>query len=243
MIDSGVIGRILFAQIDSLWWRGHSYYDLWWRGCWDKEGGGCTLNHAVHHIDMLGWMMGRPKSITAVLANLAHDNAEVEDISLAVMQYEQGAVAQMTSSVIHYGEQQSLKFQGEYAGISAPWEVHTYQAQDNGFPKDDPDRKRNIEKQYEALAKLKYEGHTAEIADFLEAIEEEKRPLIQGQDGRLTIELVSSIYKAGFTGASVELPLKETDSFYTAEGIQKNIRKFNKKSKSVENFSEHKITL
>ena len=31
----------LHAQIDSYWWRAHNYYDLWWRGTWEKEGGGC----------------------------------------------------------------------------------------------------------------------------------------------------------------------------------------------------------
>ena len=88
----------------SLWWRGHCYYDLWWRGSWEKEGGGCTLNHAVHHIDMLGWLMGRPKKVTAVLSNASHDNAEVEDISIAVLQYEKGSLARVTSSVIDHGE-------------------------------------------------------------------------------------------------------------------------------------------
>ena len=58
LLDSGLAGKVRHAEIDSFWWRAHSYYDLWWRGTWEKEGGGCTLNHAVHHIDMLGWMMG-----------------------------------------------------------------------------------------------------------------------------------------------------------------------------------------
>ncbi|MDR1699758.1 MAG: Gfo/Idh/MocA family oxidoreductase [Lachnoclostridium sp.] len=243
IIDSGVIGRILFAQIDSLWWRGHSYYDLWWRGCWDKEGGGCTLNHAVHHIDMLGWMMGRPKKVTAVLSNLAHDNAEVEDISLAIMEYEEGALAQVTSSVIHYGEKQSLKFQGEHAAVSTPWEVHAFHSQENGFPKANPELEEKINQQYEALGSLEYEGHTAEIANFMQAVLEGKRPLIQGQDARLTIELISAIYKAGFTGIPVELPLKENDPFYTVKGMQSNIRKFHEKGKSIENFTDDKITL
>ena len=80
LLDSGIAGPVRSAQVDSFWWRGHCYYDLWWRGTWEKEGGGCTLNHAVHHIDMLGWMMGLPKRVTSVLANTAHDNAEVEDL-------------------------------------------------------------------------------------------------------------------------------------------------------------------
>ena len=58
-LDSGLAGKICHAQVDSFWWRGHCYYDLWWRGTWQKEGGGCTLNHAVHHIDAIQWMLLR----------------------------------------------------------------------------------------------------------------------------------------------------------------------------------------
>ena len=108
LLDSGIAGPVRHAQIDSLWFRGHSYYDLWWRGTWEKEGGGCTLNHAVHHIDMLGWMMGLPKRVTSVLANTAHDNAEVEDLSMPILEYP-GALGQLTASVVHHGEEQALR--------------------------------------------------------------------------------------------------------------------------------------
>jgi predicted dehydrogenase len=100
VLDQKMIGKVAHAQVDSLWWRGHSYYDLWWRGTWEKEGGGCTLNHAVHHIDMLQWMLGLPTDIFAVTSNALHDNAEVEDLSVAVLRYENGSLAQVTSSVV-----------------------------------------------------------------------------------------------------------------------------------------------
>ena len=99
------------------------YYDLWWRGTWEKEGGGYTLNHAVHHIDMLCWMMGLPDKVTSILANTAHDNAEVEDLSGSVLQYPH-ALGQLTASVVHHGEEQQLVFQCEKAKISAPFSVH-----------------------------------------------------------------------------------------------------------------------
>ncbi len=66
VLDSGLAGRVLHAQVDSYWWRGPSYYDLWWRGTWQSEGGGCTLNNAVHHIDALQWMVGMPVEIQAM---------------------------------------------------------------------------------------------------------------------------------------------------------------------------------
>ena len=37
VLDSGLAGKILHAQVDSHWWRGHCYYDLWWRGTWEKK--------------------------------------------------------------------------------------------------------------------------------------------------------------------------------------------------------------
>ena len=76
-VDSNLAGKICLANVQSAWWRGHCYYDLWWRGTWEKEGGGPTLNHAVHHIDMLNWLEGRlPESVMAMLANVMHDNAD-----------------------------------------------------------------------------------------------------------------------------------------------------------------------
>ena len=138
LLDSGIAGKVRHAQIDSLWFRGHSYYDLWWRGTWEKEGGGCTLNHAVHHIDMLGWMMGLPQRVTSVLANTGHDNAEVEDLSISVMEYPH-ALATVTASVVHHGEDQKLIFQCEKAKLAAPFSVFASQPQPNGFPLSEPD--------------------------------------------------------------------------------------------------------
>ncbi len=85
---------------------------MWWRGLWEKEGGGPTLNHAVHHIDMLNWLEGKlPEAVMAMLANVMHDNSEVEDLSLAMLEYQDGSLAQVTSSVIHHGEQQGIELQ------------------------------------------------------------------------------------------------------------------------------------
>src|SRR5665811_365013 len=94
-------------SIDSAWWRGLPYYDLSWRGTWESEGGGPTLNHAIHHIDLLLWMMGEPQAVAAMMTNAWHDNAEVEDLSIALLRYER-ALAQLTSSVVHHGQRQQI---------------------------------------------------------------------------------------------------------------------------------------
>src|SRR5690625_7498817 len=90
VLVSGKVGRIDNARIASEWWRGHSYYDLWWRGTWASEGGGCTLNHAIHNIDISLWLLGRPRAMTAMMTNDGHDNAEAEDLSVASLHYAPG---------------------------------------------------------------------------------------------------------------------------------------------------------
>ena len=241
VLDAQLIGKIVHAQIDSLWWRGHSYYDLWWRGTWEKEGGGCTLNHAVHHIDMLCWMLGLPNKVTAVISNASHDNAEVEDISAAILQYDggfcaKGALAQITSSVIHHGEEQQIVFQGEKARVSFPWRVAANVAQPNGFPTAEQNQEliNQLNTYYESLPKLAYSLHKGQIDDVLSAIEKGVKPLIGGKDGRKTIELITAIYKAGTEQKAVELPIKKDDPFYTVKGMKEKVPRFYQKTASVE---------
>lgn len=244
--DSGLAGKICFAQIDSAWWRAHCYYDLWWRGTWEKEGGGPTLNHAVHHIDMLNWLKGElPQVVTALLSNVMHDNSEVEDLSVACMQYADGSLAQVTSSVVHHGEEQGVTLQCADAKLSAPWGVKAETGQANGFPKPEGNQEliSRISAFYEALPDLKYEGHTGEIDDVLRALEEGGRPMITGEDGRKTAELISAIYKAGCTGSIVRLPIGKDDDYYTFQGILKHAVHFYEKKTSVENFADEAFTL
>jgi len=236
VLDSGMIGKIVHAQIDSHWWRGHCYYDLWWRGLWEKEGGGCTLNHAVHHIDMLGWMMGLPEDVCAVLTNTSHDNAEVEDLSVAVLRYSDGALAQVTSSVVHHGEEQQIIFHGEKARISAPWRVVSHKSRPNGHPVPDPEFEQEVEKYYKTLPTVLHDGHTGQIDDVMTAVESGGMPMIGGTDGRLTIELITAIYKAGTEKRSVSLPITNNDPFYTVEGMHSKVPRFYEKTVSAQDF-------
>lgn len=242
-LDSKLAGDIVHAQIDSFWWRGHSYYDLWWRGTWEKEGGGCTLNHAVHHIDMTAWMLGMPEEVSSVISNTSHDNAEVEDISIAILKYKSGALAQITSSVVHHGEEQQLVFQGKKARISAPFKVYASTEMSNGFPERNGTLEEEITTYYDKLPESKYIGHTAQIDNVLNSLETGEKVLINGEDGKRTIELITSIYKAASTRLPVTLPISSDDEFYTVAGIQKNVPHFYEKTTSINNFENEKITI
>lgn len=246
LLDSGLAGRMRFAQVDSAWWRAHCYYDLWWRGTWEKEGGGPTLNHAVHHIDMLNWLAGKaPTTVFAMLSNVMHDNAEVEDISVACVKYDDNSIAEILSSVVHHGEEQGITLQCENAKIAVPFDVKAETGQANGFPKDGGNTEliAKITDYYNSLPDLKYEGHTGEIDDYLTALENGSRPMITGEDGKKTVELISAIYASGFTGQALNMPLPKDSVYYREGGIVKSAPHFYEKSASVENFADEAITV
>jgi len=243
VLGSGLIGKVLHAQVDSFWWRGHNYYDLWWRGTWDKEGGGCTMNHAVHHIDIFQWMMGMPAEVHAIAANLAHDNSEVEDFSTAVLRYADGRLGQITASLIHHGEEQQLLVQGERASVAVPWRVTATLAKENGFPEEDTALRAEVLSFYEKLPALRYEGHDGQIDNFLNAIAGREALLVDGDEGRRTLELITAIYLSAHLGQPVTLPLPPAALFYTREGILGNARRFHEKTRSVDRFRADDITL
>jgi predicted dehydrogenase len=243
LLDGGAIGRVLHGQADSFWWRGSNYYDLWWRGTWDKEGGGCTMNHAVHQIDQFHWLMGMPDEVRALTLNLAHENSEVEDFSTAVLRYDDGRVGQITASLVHHGEEQQLAFQGERAKLGVPWQVKAMRQRENGFPETDDALVADLTRRYHALPEVVHDGHDGQVADFLDAIEGRGTLLVDGAAGRRTIELVTAIYQSSHTGQAVRLPLTPADPFYTRAGILATAKRFHRKTRSVENFADNAITL
>lgn len=242
MLDEHVGGKVLHAMVNSLWWRGDNYYDIWWRGTWDKECGGCTTSHAVHHLDLMQWMIGMPQEVQAVITNVAHTNSECEDISIAIMRYP-GMLAQMTASIVTHDEAQELVFQTQRARLSIPWKLHASTALENGFPQVDGATERELQAYYDGLPSLSVEGHPAQVENFIDAIEGKGDLLIDGKQGRNTIELIMAIYKSSFSRSSVVLPITKDDPFYTRSGVVATMPHFHEKTRSIDNFSATPITL
>ena len=242
MLKEGAAGKVLFAAVNSLWWRGSNYHDIWWRGTWDNECGGCVTGHAVHHIDLLLWMLGKPERVTAIITNVGHDNSECEDLGLAILEYP-GMMAQLTVSLVNHDELQELVFQSEKGRLSIPWATAANKPLPNGFPQEDTGVKEALQKRYDSIPAIEREGHPAQVANFLDAIEGRDKLAITGMDGRNAIELIIAIYKSSLTRQAVALPIGMDDPFYTREGMTKAMPRFNKKTRNIENFPTTEITL
>ncbi len=239
LLESGVLGNVYFAQANSLWWRGDNYYDLWWRGTWEKEGGGCTFIHAVHHIDLFLWLMGDLQELSAMAANQNHKNSEVEDVSISTLRFASGAVGTVVASLLHHGEEQKIIIDGQNGSIEIPHKVAANRQQPNGYPELNLEMQQKIEEVFSQYPDLVYQDHCGQIENMICAIEQGTQPLVTGEDGRKTIEFITAVYQSSFLGQKVTFPMTaEKDPFYTREGLMKGAPRFFRKSKSVDNYAD-----
>ncbi len=236
MLDSGCFGRILSVDVVTHWFRGSNYHDLYWRGMWGNEGGGCLISQGVHQVDMLLWFMGGlPESITAIMANQCHTNSEAEDSGAAIMRFPSSAIATFSVSLSDMDEMQSFRFQCEKAAFTIPeWSVHVKKAQPNGFPEDDREEEERLQRIFDSIATDSKEGHDAAISRFIDAVESGKDPDATGEDGRRANEFISAFYMSAATGQTVPLPLKKDAPVYTKDGLIALMPRFHRKTISTE---------
>jgi predicted dehydrogenase len=116
LLDSGVLGRSLFALCNTLWYRDAEYYSVPWRGRWETEGGGTTLSHGIHQIDLLAYLLGDWRSASAQLWRQAHD-VQTDDVSTGTILFESGTVASVSTSVVSPRETSSVRIDTERATI------------------------------------------------------------------------------------------------------------------------------
>jgi predicted dehydrogenase len=117
LLADGSLGRPLVALCNTLWYRGTEYFDVEWRGKWATEGGGTTLSHGIHQLDLLAFLLGEWSSVDGRLWRLARD-IQTEDLSTAVLRFENGAVASAVTSVLSPRETSSIRIDTERATIT-----------------------------------------------------------------------------------------------------------------------------
>src|SRR5205085_9442116 len=67
------------------------YEEGGWRGTRKLDGGGAVMNQSVHSIDLLQWIVGPVKTVSAYASSRIHEKIEVEDTLSCSLQFANGA--------------------------------------------------------------------------------------------------------------------------------------------------------
>ena len=202
-VDAGRFGRLTLGETTCKWWRSQAYYDEGgWKGTQALDGGGALMNQAIHNVDLLLWMMGDATHVSGFTATLAHDRIEVEDTAVACLRFASGAlgVIQATTSV-YPGLPKTIGIHGDCGTVVIEQEDVLRWEFANESPDDAGVKARFAQKVGASGGSsdpkaISHQGHARQLADFVEAIQKGRPPLIDGREGRRAVELICAIYRS-----------------------------------------------
>lgn len=197
-IDEGRFGRIFHVSANIYWNRGNDYYrQAPWRGTWEKDGG-TLMNQCTHAMDLQQWFLGSDvKRIHGVTRKYLRP-IESEDFGSAILECENGAVGTVTGTVdvfpknlsselAIFGEKGTAVFGGTHMIDVKAWRF-------DGEEEYVPDKESPA-------------GYTALYADMVRSIDTDQTPLVDGREGKKSLEAVLGIYASMKRGSSVRMPL------------------------------------
>lgn len=211
-VEENRFGRLTLGETTCKWWRSQAYYDDGgWKGTQALDGGGALMNQAIHSVDLLLWMMGDAASVVGFTATLAHQRIEVEDTAVAAIRFKNGAlgVIQATTSV-HPGYPKTIAIHGDKGSAVIEQEDVLRWDFTPAMPSDDEVKARFAAKVGASGGAadpkaISFEGHRRQLADFVEAIAENRAPAVDGREGRKAVALIRAIYESNRTGRVVEI--------------------------------------
>lgn len=211
-VDGGRFGTITLGDAYVKWFRSQQYYDSGdWRGTWALDGGGALMNQAIHSVDLLLWLMGPVAEVNARTATMTHQRIEVEDVAIANLLFKNGSLGVIEATTTAFpGSLKRIEICGS-GGMAILEEEDLKQwtfAEET--PEDEAVRARMAGKTKTGggagdPAAIGHHGHTMLFNEFTAAIHENRVPLIDGKEGRRSVELIQAIYESAKTGQTIKL--------------------------------------
>jgi predicted dehydrogenase len=195
----GTLGRPLLAVCHTTWFRDQAYFDVPWRGRWETEGGGPTMGHGIHQMDMMLDVLGDWAEVRAVARRQAR-RTRTEDVSLAHVTFASGAVASVVNSVLSPREESYLRFDFSRASVEV---THLYGYTDRDWRITPAPGSPGIPGTLGTPGPAAPSGHREQFAEVLTCLAAGRRPPVTPGESRRTLSLVAAIYAAAFTGQPV----------------------------------------
>jgi UDP-N-acetyl-2-amino-2-deoxyglucuronate dehydrogenase len=210
-VDDGRFGRLTYGLAYGPWWRDQAYYDKGgWRGTWNMDGGGALMNQGIHTIDLLQWLMGPVKRVTAMCKTLAHERIEVEDTGVATLEFANGALGTIACTTSMWpGHFRIVEIAGTNGTVAMADQSFFFWQFRNETAEDERVRKEYLEFPAVSVgasnpsAGLTADNHRENFREFLAALDEGRDPVIDGKEARKAVQIILAIYESAKNGGKV----------------------------------------
>jgi UDP-N-acetyl-2-amino-2-deoxyglucuronate dehydrogenase len=198
IIDEGKLGKIYSVQLNCYWNRNNEYYQNSWKGTKDMDGG-TLFTQFSHFIDLLYWIIGDVKEVTALTGNYHHKNIiEFEDTGVANLKFHNGAIGSINYSVNSYdknmegsltifGEKGTIKIGGQYLNELEYQSIEKFEIKD--LPPGNPPN--NYGKYLGSMS-----NHDKVYQNVIEVLTNKGVIATNGFEGLKTVEIIDKIYTA-----------------------------------------------
>ncbi|RVG98663.1 gfo/Idh/MocA family oxidoreductase [Sinorhizobium meliloti] len=198
LIDEGRLGQIVSASARQHNWRPQSYYDQPGRGTRARDGGGVLLTQAIHTLDLLVWLAGLPEEARAYAATSGIHRMETEDLAMAAIRFSGGAIGTVSATTCAYpgypdeidiiGTRGMARLGGRLLAVSFHDGTElSVEDEAAGGAGADP-------------MAFPHHHHRAVLADFLDAVESNGEPRVNGREALKVHRLIDAILGASESG-------------------------------------------
>lgn len=203
--DEGRFGTLTNASAYVKWYRDQAYYDsAGWRGTWALDGGGALMNQSIHTVDSLLYLAGPVKSVQANTACLAHERIEVEDIVVAIVEFESGARGVIECSTCTWskdGHPARVQLSGTEGSVFLADEAFEIWDFMEEKPEDAEIQSTLMKGQEAGLgandpSAINFYQHQRNFEEVVNAIAEGREPTTSASEARKPVALITAIYES-----------------------------------------------
>ena len=195
-VNRGYFGTLNECCCHTKWYRDQAYYDcVDWRGTWALDGGGALMNQSIHYIDLMQYIMGDVDEVMGYTATRAHENIETEDVAVAVLRFQSGALGLLEGTTSAYpGFTTRLDVHGDQGSVMLENDLIKFWQFRNGVECDES-----------LKVKGEQSAHFIQINDFVDAILTDREPAVTGEEAIKALKIILAIYESARTGKPVKV--------------------------------------
>ena len=196
-LDQGLLGKPLLVDASVKWYRPPEYYrNSRWRGTLALDGGGALINQGIHTIDLILWLLGDVARVQSCAATLLHA-IEAEDTVTATLEFTSGALGVFHATTAAYpGYPRRVEISGSEGTVILEHDRIVAADLRNASTEATEEVARDENQSASSPVVSDVRGHQAVVEDFIHAIEANKTPACDGCEGRRSLALVETIYRA-----------------------------------------------
>jgi len=212
LLDSGALGHPTLLKQSEKHDGPHAAH------FWDVErsGGGVTMDMGCHAIEFFRWMLGRPpiKSVYAQMSTQVHgDKTRGDDNAIIILEFADGVIAIAEESWTKLGgmdDRAEVHGSGgvAYADLLHGSAIETYSVGGYDYAVEKAGSTKGWS--FTIFEEAWNYGFHQEMAHFVDCVQNDKPPLVTGEDGRAVLEVIFAAYESARSGRKIELPFHTT---------------------------------